>query len=57
VLGTNGLLWPARFIGFGIGMVIYAVMVSYHFNEGITNKTIVSLLLCVALICIQVLWK
>tara|TARA_B110000503_G_C7101787_1_gene394112 strand:- start:80 stop:427 length:348 start_codon:yes stop_codon:yes gene_type:complete len=57
VLGTNGLLWPARFIGFGIGMVIYAVMVSYHFNEGITNKTIVSLLLCVVLICIQVLWK
>lgn len=57
VSGTNGLLWPARFIGFGIGMVIYAVMVSHHFDEGITNKTIVSLILCVGLICIQVLWK
>ena len=31
----NGLLWPGRFIGFGVGMVIYAIMVSYFFNEGI----------------------
>jgi len=57
VSGFNGLLWPARFIGFGIGMVIYALMVSYHFNEGLTTKTIVSLLLCLALITIQVIWK
>jgi len=57
VSGTDGLLWPARFIGFGIGMLIYAVLVNYHFNEGITTKTIVSLLLCVSLIGIQFLWK
>lgn len=53
----EGLLWPARFIGFGIGMVVYAIGVSYFFKEGITNKTIISLLLCVILIGIQVLWK
>jgi hypothetical protein len=55
--GMDGLLWPARFIGFGIGMVIYALFVNYHFNEGISAKTGVSLLLAVLLICIQVLWK
>ena len=57
VLAFEGLLWPARFIGFGIGMIIYAILVSYFFNEGINSKTAISLLLAVALICIQVLWK
>ena len=57
VQGLDGLLWPARFIGFGIGMVIYALGVSYFFNEGINSKTAVSLLLSIMLIFIQVAWK
>ena len=57
VSGFNGLLWPARFIGFGVGMIIYAIGVSYFFNEGITTKTTVSLIISISLICIQVLWK
>ena len=28
VEGMDGLLWPTRFIGFGIGMIDYAIMVS-----------------------------
>lgn len=57
VSGSDNLLWPARFIGFGVGMVIYAILVSYYFNEGITTKTFVSLIIALILICIQVLWK
>ena len=57
VQGMGGLLWPARFIGFGVGMIIYAIMVNYHFSEGINNKTWVSLALALILICIQVLWR
>ena len=57
VSGFGGLLWPARFIGFGVGMIIYAVMVNYHFGESLSPKTIVSLCLALILICIQVLWK
>ena len=57
VSGFGGLLWPARFIGFGVGMIIYAIGVSYFFNEGITTKTAVSLIISISLICIQVLWK
>ena len=57
VSGFNGLLWPARFIGFGVGMIIYAIGVSYFFNEGITTKTAISLIISISLICIQVLWK
>jgi hypothetical protein len=57
VSGMGGELWPSRFIGFGIGMVIYALGVSYYFKEGITNKTIISLILCLILIAVQILWK
>jgi len=57
VQGLDGLLWPSRFIGFGVGMVIYALCVSYFFNEGLSIKTIISLLISIALICIQVFWK
>ena len=57
VQGMGGLLWPSRFIGFGIGMVTYALGVGYFFNEGITTKTLISLGLSLILICIQVLWK
>tara|TARA_Y100000385_G_C12768999_1_gene498447 strand:- start:281 stop:625 length:345 start_codon:yes stop_codon:yes gene_type:complete len=57
VLGMSGLLWPTRFIGFGIGIIVYAILVGYFFNEGLTLKTYVSLTLAVGLICVQVLWK
>ena len=53
----SGLLWPGRFIGFGVGMVVYAVMVSYFFNEGINLKTLTSLILATGLVCVQVFWK
>ena len=57
VLGFDGLLWPARFIGFAIGIGIYALGVNYFFKEGINAKTLVSLVLCLLLIAIQVFWK
>ena len=57
VAGMGGLLWPARFIGFGVGMIIYAIFVNYHFSEGINSKTWVSLGLALILILIQVFWK
>lgn len=53
----DGTMWPARFIGFGVGIVIYAILVGIFFNEGINLKTFVSLLLSLTLICIQVFWK
>jgi len=57
VSGMNGLMWPARFIGFGIGMVIYAIFINHHFNEGMNSKTWISLSLSLLLICIQVFWE
>jgi hypothetical protein len=57
VSGMGGLLWPARFIGFGVGMVIYALLLNKHFSEGINPKTGVSLTLAIIMICIQIFWK
>lgn len=57
VNGFDGLLWPTRFVGFGIGIIIYGLLVSYFFNEGLSAKTYISLVLASLLICIQVLWK
>ena len=57
VAGMDGLLWPTRFIGFGIGIIVYAIMVNYFFNEGFSVKTIISILLAIILICIQAFWK
>jgi hypothetical protein len=57
VAGMDGLLWPARFIGFSIGMILYAILLNHHFSEGINTKTVVSLSLCFILVAIQVLWK
>ena len=34
----DGLLWPARFIGFSIGMLQYAIFVNIYFKEGIDLK-------------------
>tara|TARA_R110000744_G_scaffold243150_1_gene360104 strand:+ start:482 stop:832 length:351 start_codon:yes stop_codon:yes gene_type:complete len=57
VNGMGGLLWPARFIGFSIGMIIYAIGTNYFFSEGINLKTTVSLVLCLVLLIIQIAWK
>ena len=57
VSAFGGLLWPNRFVGFSIGILVYGIFVSIFFNEGLTMKTLVSLILCSILIGIQVLWK
>ena len=57
VEGMDNLLWPTRFIGFGIGIIVYAIMVNYIFSEEFSIKTIISILLSVILICIQAFWK
>ena len=53
----DGLLWPGRFIGFAVGMIVFALFASTIMNEGITMKTGVSLLLATALVAVQIFWK
>mgnify|MGYP003137238313 FL=1 len=64
ILGTKyivehfeGLLWPGRLIGFGIGAICFAILTYIYMGEGITTKTAISLILATALVAIQIFWK
>ena len=47
-------LWPMRIIGFSTGTIIFAIMAFIFMSEGLTLKTILCLMLSVAIIIIQI---
>ena len=53
----DGILWPGRLIGFGIGTISFAILTYLYLGEGITAKTAVSLILAITLVSIQIFWK
>ena len=53
----EGILWPGRLIGFGIGTISFAILTYVYLGEGITAKTAVSLILAIVLVSIQIFWK
>lgn len=53
----DGLLWPGRFIAFGTGMVSFTFLTWYFLGEGLSTKTLVSLMLALTLVTIQIVWK
>lgn len=53
----NGLIWPSRIIGFGIGVIVFTVMSQIIFEETLNMKTIICLLLSVGIILVQLFWK
>jgi di/tricarboxylate transporter len=53
----NGEIWPSRLLGQSIGVVTFSVMGWFMFQEKITMKTFVCLLLAFAIVFIQVYWK
>tara|TARA_R110000824_G_scaffold348638_1_gene535377 strand:- start:95 stop:436 length:342 start_codon:yes stop_codon:yes gene_type:complete len=55
--GFDGLLWPGRFLGFAMGMIVMAVLTWYFLGEGFSTKTLTSLLIATGLVCIQIFWK
>lgn len=53
----DGEMWPQRLIGFAMGMIAFAFLTWLHLNQGITLKTGVTLILAIAIVLIQILWK
>ncbi len=49
-----GFTWNMRMIGFGIGTIVFGIMSWLYLNEIPTLKTLVCILLAVAIILIQV---
>jgi hypothetical protein len=56
-LAFNGSLWPQRFLGFSIGIIIFALLTNVLLGEGINFKTGLSLLLAFLIIVVQVVVK
>lgn len=54
---SGGQIWPARLIGFSIGITVFALMSVVLFGEGISIKTGVCLLLSAIILSIQIFWK
>jgi hypothetical protein len=57
VKSFNGEIWPSRLIGFSIGIIVFALMSYLIFKEPISLKTIICLILGMAILAIQILWK
>tara|TARA_R100001591_G_scaffold67162_1_gene76347 strand:- start:162 stop:506 length:345 start_codon:yes stop_codon:yes gene_type:complete len=53
----GGSLWPGRFIGFGTGMIAFSILTYIFMGEGITTKTLISLILATTLVALQIFWK
>ena len=47
-------LWPVRILGFSIGTIVFSGMTYFCLGEGLTLKTCISLLLCLAIILVQI---
>ena len=56
-IAFEGLIWPGRLLGFAAGIFTFALCANIFMGEGLTNKTIVSLILATILTFIQVFWK
>ena len=57
VTAYDGEIWPSRLIGFGIGVVTFALMSHFMFREPLTFKTLTCLGLGACIILIQIFWK
>jgi hypothetical protein len=53
----NGEIWPSRLIGFAIGIIVFACMSYFMFKEPITTKTLICLILAMAILTVQIMWK
>ena len=53
----DGQTWPNRIIGFSIGVLIFSIMAWIMLKEPLSLKTIVCLVLSLAILLIQLFWK
>jgi hypothetical protein len=58
VVNTTGLLWTSKLVGFGVSNVIFAILTYFFMKESmLTPKTMICLVLSMAIIGIQIFWK
>ncbi len=50
-----GALWPVRLIGFAVGMTTFPIITWIMLGEGMTLKTIISVLLAIIIMILQLI--
>jgi len=53
----NGLVWPPRLIGFGVGIVIFSGLTWWLLGEKLEMKSIICVILALCILLIQLYWK
>ncbi len=53
----DGAVWPARLIGFGVGIIIFSILTWLVLGEKIEIKSAVCVLLAFCILIIQLFWK
>lgn len=51
--GMDGKIWPGRLLAFAVGIVVFTLFTTILLKEGITIKTVISLILSFVLIALQ----
>ena len=56
-LGYSGFgsLWPVRLTAFSVGMITFPIMTYLFIGEGLTIKTIISIILSVVILLLQLI--
>ena len=55
--GFGGQIWPSRLIGFALGIMVFTMMSIFLFNEHMTTKNAICLVLSFSVVLIQLFWK
>lgn len=53
----DGMFWPGRLLGFGMGSLVFATLIYTIMGEGINMKSFISILLSLVIVLIQIFWK
>jgi hypothetical protein len=53
----DGQLWPSRLIGFATGIISFSFLTYIYLGEGLSLKTLITLILAIAIVLIQVFYK
>jgi len=57
VIAYEGQMWPSRLIGFSLGAIVFTYFSWYLFNEPLSTKTIICLMLALTILGIQLFVK
>jgi hypothetical protein len=53
----DGMVWPSRLIGFGIGIILFSILTWILLGEKIEMKSAICVVLAFCILLIQLFWK